>query len=153
MRNHEFSGEDLILVLDIRSKFVQESDMLGMSEGLAFLALSFFLDGEAKDQFRSILRLSSAENGQVLYWLGAVQYLLRFNATSSAIQEATLALRDILQLPDDMNSAFSSRLHKDFYQFGNNFCPEERCFTFVDGLDPSNPALAARYWEEYRKIT
>lgn len=148
----KFDGEDAIMVLDFIACFVQESDILGMNEAQAYLALPY-LSGMAENQFNSVRGSSRASEGGVTCWPEAVQYLLRSYATSNAIQNAILALRDTKQKPGETETAYSTSLNKAFHRCDSMYSAQERCTMFVDGLDPAIRALVARHREEKRRIT
>ena len=55
MSKHKFDGNDPIRVFDFLSRFVNESEMLNMSEAQAFVALPMFLKEPAETHFRTTL--------------------------------------------------------------------------------------------------
>lgn len=153
MLKQKFSGEDPILVLDFLARFVQEADVLEMSEAQAYVALPYFLSGMAEDQYNSVRGSSRASEGGVTCWPEAVHYLLRSYATGTAISQAIVAVRDTKQKPGETETSYSTRLNKAFHRCGNVFTAFERCSMLVDGLDPGIRALVSRYREEKRKAT
>ena len=53
LKEYSFNGTDPIRVLAFLAKFVEEAEILRMSEGQAFMALPKLLTGFAKDQYDS----------------------------------------------------------------------------------------------------
>ena len=101
MKDYCFTGGDPILIFEFLNRFVDEADMLDMTEAQAFITLPYFLKGYAHEQFRTIKDASTAAEGGVTSWPEAVQYLLRSYATSDIISSATLALRSLRQKFDE----------------------------------------------------
>ncbi|CAN8069510.1 unnamed protein product [Agarophyton chilense] len=64
LRNQSFSGEDPILVLYFLARFVAEADILGLTEGQAFIALPYFMKGLAEDQYNSSAILALRDTRQ-----------------------------------------------------------------------------------------
>lgn len=85
IRNHFFTWEDLILVLDYLVSFAEEADVVGMNERQAFAALSYGLGGLAEYQFKSIRGSLQLSDGGLPCWAEAVQYLRWSYATGNAI--------------------------------------------------------------------
>lgn len=88
LQNQLFSGEDLILMLDLLAQFVAEAYILGMSKGQAYISLPYFLWGLMKDQYHSVRGSSLDYVGGINGWpqrfstsLGHLQPSLRFNRT------------------------------------------------------------------------
>lgn len=97
----KFDGTDPILVFAFLYPFVAETDILGMSEAQAFKGLPHFLSGFALLQYRSGIGFLIVNEGGVNNWPGVVQYLPLGYATSEAIGEAILTLRDVTQKPGE----------------------------------------------------
>ena len=72
LQRHRFSGGDPVLILEFLRRFVQEADILGMSEAQAFLALPKFLDGTAEAHFFAAHDASSGIAGGLTCWPQAV---------------------------------------------------------------------------------
>ena len=51
IKEHKFDGSDPIKIFDLLTRFVNEADMLAMSEAQAFIALPTFLADTAEIQF------------------------------------------------------------------------------------------------------
>lgn len=146
-----FDGGDPILILEFLSRFADEADTLEMSEAQAFIALPYFLKGNAASQFRSVKTTSSRASGGVSAWPEAVQYLLHTYATPCAIREAIQVLRSISQRSGESETDYGMRVAKASNRCGNVFPEWEKITLFVDGLDPTIRSLVARYREASRR--
>ena len=153
LKEFRFNGQDPIRVLSFLAKFVEEAELLHMTEAQAFLALPKLLLGFAKEQYDSVRGSADASEGGVSCWPEAVQYLLRSYATSSAINAAITALRAVTQTAQESERDFSSRLSLAFARCGNAHPSSEKIQFFLDGLDPAIKSLVARYRERHRKAT
>ena len=142
----KFDGKDPILILDFLARFTEECDILGMTEGQAFMALPKFLAKTAATQYRA--RQHGGHAGGITAWPEAVQYLLRTYATPGAIRRATSDLRTIRQLPDEDESAYAARINEAAYRCGNIHLEDEKMTFFVDGLQPELRTTVARYRED-----
>ena len=71
-----FDGTDPIRVFDFLARYVNEADMLDMTEAQAFIALPTFLSEPAETQFRTNLS-GASRHGGITCWPEAVQYMLR----------------------------------------------------------------------------
>ena len=100
------------MVFYFLSSFVKECDILEMSEAQAYIAVAFFLEGLAADQFESIRDSLDSNEGGVKCWPETLQYLLRSYATATAIPHVILDLRDIRQKPDELEDDYSARLNQ-----------------------------------------
>lgn len=147
MKDASFNGDDPILVLEFLTRFADEADTLEMSEAQAFVALPYFLKGQAATLYRSTKSASSRRGGVSVY-PEAVQYLLRTYATPSAIREAVQTVRSMAQKPNEGELTYGMRLSKASNRCGNVFPEYEKINLFIDGLDPSIRTLVARYREE-----
>lgn len=87
------------MILDFLARLLAEADILGMSEGQAFVALPYYSRGIAEDQFNSIRGSCRPSEEGFKCWPEAGQYLLRSYATENAIQGATRALCHTKQSP------------------------------------------------------
>ena len=63
MNQHTFDGSDPIKIFDFLTRFVNEADILAMSEAQAFIALPTFLADPAETQFRTNLSGGSRRGG------------------------------------------------------------------------------------------
>ena len=96
---HRFTGGDPILILDFLRRFLGEAEQLSMSEDQAYIALPFFLKGQAKSHYKAVMDTTSEDEGGVTCWPEAVQYLLHSYATANHIRATVFALRDVRQHP------------------------------------------------------
>ena len=96
---HRFIGEDPILTLEFLRRFFGEAEQLSMSEYQAYIALPFFLKGQAKSHYKAVMDTTSEDEGGVTCWPEAVQYLLHSYATANHIRATVFALRDVRQHP------------------------------------------------------
>ena len=106
-----------ILILDFLASFTEEFDILGMTEGQAFMELPKFLAKTAATQYR--VRQHGEHAGRIPAWPEAVQYLLRNYATPGAIRRATSDLRTIRQFPDEDKSAYAAIINEAAYRCCN----------------------------------
>ena len=99
MKDCKFDSSDPIMVLEFLTRYVEETDKLGMTEALAFALVPNYLSGEAKKHIRSNTNASST--GGLSCWVQFVDHMLREYATPSTIQEAISVLRNIQQKPNE----------------------------------------------------
>ena len=152
LKEFRFDGTDPIKILAFLAKYVEEADILRMSEAQAFIALPKVLSGHAQEQFNAV-RGASVEEGGVSCRPEAVQYLLRSYATSANINEAIARLRSTIQRADETEMQYSSRLNNAFVRCGNVYSLSEKIQFFVDGLDPAIKSLVSRHREADRRCT
>ena len=150
LKKFRFDGTDPIKILTFLAKFVEEADILRMSEAQAFIALPTFLSGQAQQQFNAVCG-ASFEEGGVSCWPEAVQYLLRSYTTSANINEAIARLRSTIQSADETEMQYSSRLNNAFVRCGNVYSLSEKIQFFVNGLDPAIKSLVSRHREVDRR--
>jgi len=111
LNQQHFSGDDFILILEFLTRFVREANINEMSEAQAYLDLPSFLQGFALSQFESVADTAYADDGGVTCWPEAVKYLLRSYATSNAVREAVLSLRDLSQIPGEVETDYSKHVN------------------------------------------
>lgn len=145
MKQHAFSGEDPILVLEFLTRFVEEADTLGMTETQAYLAFPYFVKGNTIKQYRAA-RNATRDSG-VTCWPEAVQYFLRTYATPAAIRVAVQEFRGVRQKPDESEMDYAGRVNMAAYRCGNVYAESEKITVFVDGLLPTTQTVVARYRE------
>ena len=153
LKQHHFTGEDPIMVLDFLARFVREANIQEMSEAQAFLALPHFLDGFAKSQYEAGVELVKPRLGGVSSWPESVQYLLRNYAQSGHISSAISDLRAIQQDSSETERQFATRMNKALSRCGNVHSPDEIITWYVDGLHPTIRTVVARYRESHRHAT
>lgn len=96
MKNHLFNGKDPIKIFDFLTHFVNEGDMLSISEVREFIALTTFSPNPAEIKFRTNLSGAYHHRGITL-WPEAIQYLLRSYTTASAMREV---LEDLFKVKE-----------------------------------------------------
>lgn len=96
-----FNGKDTILVSNFLPHFAAEADTLERNGTQAYVAFPNFLCEFALDQYRAVPSSLTVDEGGVTNWPEALQYLLQSYASANAIRTANLALRDIVQKPDE----------------------------------------------------
>ena len=146
MKSHIFDGNDPIKIFDFLTRFVNEADMLNMSEAQAFIALPTFLADPAETQFRTTLSGASRRGG-VTCWPEAVQYLLRTYATAFAMREVLADLRNIKQNANESEESYRKRLNEAIFRCGNVHTEDEKMTLYVDGLSETIRMVVARYRE------
>lgn len=65
------------------------------------MALPYLLKSTAKDQSIAARTVNEEDKWRITCWPESIQYLLRMYATSGAIREAILALRNTAQLEEE----------------------------------------------------
>ena len=136
------------MVRDFLRKFCDEANTVDMSETQAYVALSYFLKGFALDQFQTVKDAYAASEGGVTCWPEAVQYLIRLYATSTAIREAIISLRDIRQKPTESEMECSACLNQAEPRCGNVHPIAEKIPMFISGLNPAIEPLITRVRKE-----
>ena len=150
MSKHKFDGNDPIRVFDFLTRFVNESDMLNMSEAQSFIALPMFLEEPAETHFRTTLSGMSRRGG-VTCWPEAVQYMLRTYATPTAMREALETLRDVRQENTETEEDYRKRLNVAIHRCGNVHSEDEKMTLYVDGLAPTIRTVVARHRESVNR--
>ena len=146
LEKHIFDGTDPIRIFDFLSRFVNEADMLSMSEAQAFIALPMFLEDPAETQFRTNLSGASRRGG-LNCWPEAVQHLLRTYATAATMREALENLRQTQQNPDELEQEYRKRLSNAIFRCGNVHSEDEKMMLYVDGLSDTIRMPVARFRE------
>ena len=144
-KDKKFNGLDPVIIFDFLTRFVEECDMLDMTEAQAYVALPHYLLHPAHTQFRAMQ--NGAYSGGISSWPEAVQHLLRTYETPAAIRQATTALKDLVQKTDQSESAFAASLHQACLRCGNIHTEDEKMTFFVDGLSPGIRIAVARFRE------
>ncbi|CAN8069068.1 unnamed protein product, partial [Agarophyton chilense] len=106
----------------------------------------------ALEPYRSVCGSLTADEGGVTSRPRAVQYLLRSYATSNAIRQAILDLRDVTLKPEEGEVEYNSRLNKASVRCVNVHSTEDKITLYIDGLDPSINSLVARYREKHGRV-
>lgn len=147
LRDHIFSPKDPILIRSFLPEFVSEYDTLELSERQAFSALPQCLRGSAKEQFEAVRTIASSGDGGVTTFPEAVQYSLRTYATSGAILEAKLKLRDTRKRENELERTYSTRITTAASSCDNVQSSDEKITLLVYGLRDSIRTMVARYRE------
>lgn len=95
MKEYKFSGEYQILIFDILSLLIEETDTNEMSEGQLMVCMPHLLTRTATRQYRSACNSSYASG--LRYWMEAGQNLPRTFATETAIRKAVEQFENIRQ--------------------------------------------------------
>ena len=134
MKESKFDGTDPILILEFLTRYVEETDKLGMTEAQAFALVPNYLSGEARRHVRS--NMNSSANGGVSCWAQFVDHMLREYATPTALQEAISSLKNIQQKSQETEVQFAARVKDAAYRCGNVHDEIDRMGFFVNGLSP-----------------
>lgn len=111
----------------------------------AFPAFSTFLKTFPEIQYPADFEMVSLEEGDVLSWPGAVQYLLRNYASSSRISSALADPQGVSKLFMKMERELIARPNQIICGCGNVY-PQEKVLTFyIDALHPKIRSVAGRY--------
>ena len=100
------------------------------------------------EQFQTVKDAYAASEGGVTCWPEAVLYLIRSYATSTAIREAIISLRDIHQKPTESEMEYSARLNQAELRCGNVHPIAEKITMFISGLNPAIETPITRVREE-----
>ena len=118
MKQNAFDGSRPINVFGFLSRFVNEVDMLRMSEAQAFIALLKFMSDTAETNFRTSLGGTSRQGG-VDCLPEAMQHLLRTYNTPEAMHEAMDNLRSIRKGDTETEETYRKQFHDAINRFGN----------------------------------
>ena len=141
----KFTGKDPVMILNFLTRFVEEADIIKMTEAQALLALPHYLMDSAETQFRASIK--GARSGGITSFPEAIQYLLRTYATPSALREAVNAVRDIRQQANETENEYNIRLSNACDRCGNAFDEAQKMTFFVNGLMESIRSIVARFRE------
>jgi len=153
LKEHHFSGNDPIMVIDFLTRLVREANIQGFSEAQMFLALPAFLEGKALSHYESGIEFVPPEEGGVSCWPEAVQYFLRSYAGNQNISAAEKDLRATQQKDDEEERDFATRMNKAVTRCGNVHSQFDVITMFVDGLHSSISPLVARFRESTRNAS
>ena len=115
MNQLTFDGSDPIKIFDFLTRFVNDADILAMSEAQAFIALPTFLADPAETQFRTNFSGGSRRGG-ITCWPEAIQYLLRTYATAAVMREALDILQNIRQSSIEVEEDYFKRLNQAIFR-------------------------------------
>ena len=146
MKQLTFDGSDPIKIFGFLSCFVNEADMLRMSEAQAFIAFLTFMPDPAEANFRTSLGVTSRQGG-LTFWPEAVQHLLRTYSTPAAMRESMDNLRSILQGDTETEESYQKRFHKAINRCGNVHNEGEKITLYIDGLTSTISTIVARHRE------
>ena len=133
------------MILNFLTRFVEEADIIGMTEAQALVAIPNYLVDSAETQFRASIH--GARSGGITSYPEAIQYLLRTYATPSALREAVNAVRDVKQQAGETENAYNIRLNNACDRCGNAFDQADKMTFFVNGLMDSIRSIVARFRE------
>lgn len=150
LSGHNFSGEDLIMVVYFLTRLVREGNIQEMSEAQAIAALPSFLDGFAKSQYETGAETVFPEEGGISSWPEAVQYRLRNYAQSSTISLAIADLRAGSQGLLETERELATRMNQTVCRCGNAYPPEEVLTLYIDAHHPPIYSLVAWFRESHR---
>lgn len=74
MINHVFDGNDTVKIFEFLTRFLNEAEVLNISQPQAFIAIPRFLADRSETQFRTNLSGSSRHIGEA-YWPKAIDLL------------------------------------------------------------------------------
>lgn len=141
MKNHTFDGNDPIDIFDFLIHFVNEADMLKMSE-----ALPTFLVDLADTHFRTNFS-GASHRGGVTCWPEAVKYLVRTYGTPSAMREDLYDIRTIEQQDNELKESYRKRFNNAFHRCCNEHCEEEKITIYMEGVSETTRIIVARHLE------
>ena len=141
-----FDGSDPRKNFGFLSRFVNETDMLRMSEAKAFIALPTFMSDPVETNFHTSLG-GKYRQGRFIFWLEAVKHLLRMFAKPAAIREAMDNLRSIRQGDTETEESYWKRFHDAINRCGNVQNEGEKITLYIDGLTSTIRTIVARHRE------
>ena len=142
-----FDGEDPIQILEFLTRFVEEADLLDMSEVQAYQVLPYFLRNPALRLYKSARGRGRNGVTGVTCWPEAIQWLLRHFVTPSVLRNAVQDFQQIRQKPEENEVTYASRLQGYAARCGNVFSEATQMSVFTDGLDPRIRPYVARHRE------
>lgn len=116
-----------------------------MTEGQAFRVLPDFLTGIAECQFRPVAETTSPEQGGIISWPQAVQWMLRSFATDDAIHNVILAIRNLQQLPNEGERDYYLRLSDASNRCSYVHDAQELVTMYIDGIDRRIKGVVSHY--------
>lgn len=144
MKNHIFDSTDPICVFDSIARFVNDAEMLIMSERRAFIALPTFLTEAAETEIRMNFGRTSRHSG-ITCWPEAIEYLLRTYMTSSAMRIVLEELHNIRRGERKFEDDYWKRLKEEVFRCGNVHREDGKITIYVDGLSDTIRTAVARY--------
>lgn len=142
-----FNGEDPIQILEFLTRFVEEADLLNMSEVQAYQVLPYFLRNPALRLYKSARGRGRSGVTGVTCWPEAIQWLLRHFVTPSVLRNAVQDFQQIRQKPEENEVTYASRLQGYAARCGNVFSEATQMSVFTDGLDARIRPYVARHRE------
>lgn len=146
MRNQYVTGENRDLVLEALPRFVTEADILCMNGVNARVTETNYLQELTENQYNFVRGSGHAYEGEIICLLDGLQYLLRSYATSTATQQANIALADIFERPGVVETDYLACLNKAFHLCGTVYPVKERCTISTDWVDLALWSLVA--WKQ-----
>lgn len=94
LKEHRVGGTVPIRNLKFCNRFLNEANVLDMSQAQAHLALRKFLQGFSQEQYEAVNQPASAEEVSIPCWPEAVKCLLLSYETISVISEEMLGIKN-----------------------------------------------------------
>ena len=127
----KFTGEDPIEILSFLRSFKEGADHMDISEGAAARLLPYFLDGIAREEYRSHMGRAPPEVDIYPYM---IQFLLSRFAVDEVLVEAYLGVTQCKALEGEPEQAYGRRLYKAAIRAGNVVSMEDLATLFTEGL-------------------
>lgn len=148
MKDLAFDVSGPVVVLEFLNSLTDECDTLEMSEAQAFIAVQYFLKGDAYALFRSSKAISRSTD-EISCWPEAIQFLLKTYATPSVLREAMIHARKLSQGAKEPETAFGTRVSKAYNRIDNVIPVSEKMTMFFYGLSELTCTANARYPQEH----
>jgi hypothetical protein len=127
----KFSGDDPIEILPFLRSFKEGADHMDISEGAAARLLPYFLDGTAREEYKSHMGRAPPEVDLYAYM---VQFLLSRFAVDEILVEAYLGVTQCKALEGESEQVYGRRLYKAAIRAGNVVSMEDLTTLFTEGL-------------------
>lgn len=127
----KFTGEDPIEVLPFLRSFKEGADHMDISEGAAARLFPYFLDGMAREEYKSHMGRAPPDVELYPYM---VQFLLSRFAVDEILVEAYHGVTQCKALEGESEQAFGRRLYKAAIRAGNVVSMEDLTTLFTEGL-------------------
>lgn len=142
MTDLRLDGNDRIVIFTFPTRSVTEADILEGSVGQAFIALRHLLSGFCLEQYRGTCASLTADECGGIRWAEAARFLLCSYATSMAIREALVELREVSLKTNEKETKYSSRWHRASID----------CAVLHSANDPTIKSLVSRQRENHARM-
>lgn len=129
----KFDGKDPISILRFLASFKVACDENRIMEGAATRLVLFFLEGEARTEYQTLLDESNI--GQAVSYPQAIVHLLTTYADEHDLNEEQRKINRLKQRPGEEEKAFASRIHTQVLRLGPLFSLNDCTSVFLSGIN------------------